>query len=686
MPDERVLIVEDEKIIALDLQRRLEKFGYSVVALASTATEAVEAALEYLPDIVLMDIMLGGDRDGVDAAIEIKDQYNVPIVFLTAYADERTVERAKKAEPVGYVLKPFKERELQTTIDIALYKARVDRQMQEQEQLFEALLNSMNDGLIAFSSDRTIRFLNPVAQNLTGWSEERAIDRELDEVFSLYDENSQLAAAIPFSQVEEGKDFDFENVYLMTELGGRVSVAGSITPIRTHHHIDGGLITFHDVTDIKEMSQIIEYQASHDSLTGLMNREEFFSRLQEIARDAQENRRTHSFVYLDLDQFKIVNDVCGHLAGDELLRQVSTDLRSHLDGEEHIAARLGGDEFGVLLFDSPLARGMALARTLLRNLNRKFIWQKNAFHITASIGLVPVAGVNSDGYSILAAADDASYLAKESGGNTIKVYETADYTFLKRRGEMQWISRLNHALEGDRFVLWGQPIVSTNGSTHEHLELLIRMLDDDDSLISPGDFIPAAEKYNLMPAVDRWVLSKAFERLDRFAAEGRRPLVSINLSGASIADESMLDYIRHLITGSTVDPTQICLEITETTAIANMSRATSFIKRLKSLGVSFALDDFGNGFSSFAYLKHLPVDFLKIDGSFVRDIADDPIDYALVQSVNNIGHVMNMKTIAEYVKDQRTRAKLEEIGVDFLQGYQIARPAPLDTDEPISTG
>ncbi len=686
MPDERVLIVEDEKIIALDLQRRLEKFGYSVVALASTATEAVEAALEYLPDIVLMDIMLGGDRDGVDAAIEIKDQYNVPIVFLTAYADERTVERAKKAEPVGYVLKPFKERELQTTIDIALYKARVDRQMQEQEQLFEALLNSMNDGLIAFSSDRTIRFLNPVAQNLTGWSEERAIDRELDEVFSLYDENSQLAAAIPFSQVEEGKDFDFENVYLMTELGGRVSVAGSITPIRTHHHIDGGLITFHDVTDIKEMSQIIEYQASHDSLTGLMNREEFFSRLQEIARDAQENRRTHSFVYLDLDQFKIVNDVCGHLAGDELLRQVSTDLRSHLDGEEHIAARLGGDEFGVLLFDSPLARGMALARTLLRNLNRKFIWQKNAFHITASIGLVPVAGVNADGYSILAAADDASYLAKESGGNTIKVYETADYTFLKRRGEMQWISRLNHALEGDRFVLWGQPIVSTNGSTHEHLELLIRMLDDDDSLISPGDFIPAAEKYNLMPAVDRWVLSKAFERLDRFAAEGRRPLVSINLSGASIADESMLDYIRHLITGSTVDPTQICLEITETTAIANMSRATSFIKRLKSLGVSFALDDFGNGFSSFAYLKHLPVDFLKIDGSFVRDIADDPIDYALVQSVNNIGHVMNMKTIAEYVKDQRTRAKLEEIGVDFLQGYQIARPAPLDTDEPIPAG
>mgnify|MGYP006275159441 CR=1 FL=1 len=678
MAEERILIVEDEKIIALDLQRRLEKFGYSVVALAATADEAVESALEYRPDIVLMDIMLGGERDGIDAALEIKEQINIPVVFLTAYADERTVDRAKRAEPVGYVLKPFKERELQTTIDIALYKARVDRQMQEQEQLFEALLNNMNDGLIAYSEDRTVRFLNPVAQNLTGWQEHRAIDQELSDVFSLFDENTELAAAIPFSLVDEGKDFDFENVFLQTEQGGRISVAGSITPIRSPGRIDGGLITFHDVTDIKEMSEIIEYQASHDSLTGLMNREEFFSRLQEIARDAQEHRKNHSFVYLDLDQFKIVNDVCGHLAGDELLRQVSTDLRGHLEAEQHIAARLGGDEFGVILFDTPLSRGMSIARALLRNLNRKFIWQKNAFHITASIGLVPLAGVNADGYTILAAADDASYLAKESGGNTVKVYETADYTFLKRRGEMQWISRLNHALEGDRFVLWGQPIVSTDGDSREHFEILIRMLDDDDSLISPGDFIPAAEKYNLMPAVDRWVLTSAFKRLSTFAEGGRTPMVSINLSGASIADEGMLDFIRRLFESSQVEPTQICLEITETTAIANMSRATSFIKRLKSLGVSFALDDFGNGFSSFAYLKHLPVDYLKIDGSFVRDIADDPIDFALVQSVNTIGHVMNMKTIAEYVKDERTQTKLEEIGVDYLQGYQIARPAPLD--------
>lgn len=677
MANARVLIVEDEKIIALDLQRRLEKFGYNVVHLAANAEDAVSSAREYRPDIILMDIMLGGDRDGVDAAIEIKKSANTPIVFLTAYADEVTVERAKQAEPVGYVLKPFKERELQTTIDIALYKARIDVKMQEQEQLFEALLNSMHDALIAFSSERTIRFLNPVAANLTGWNADQVIGRHLDDLFTLYDHTSELAAAIPFQLVLEGKDFSFENVYILTGQEGRISIAGSITPTRTVDQIDGGLITFRDVTSIKEMSEIIEYQASHDSLTGLMNREEFFLRLLEISNAAETERRSHSFIFLDLDQFKIVNDVCGHLAGDELLRQISNTIAGNLMSEEHLAARLGGDEFGILLLDTPLFRGVTVAQHLLRNINRKFIWQKNAFHITASVGLVPVSGTRTDGYSILAAADDAAYLAKEAGGNTVRVYETTDHTFLKRRGEMQWISRLNHALEGDRFVLWGQKLAAANGSDLDHLEVLIRMVDHDESLISPGDFIPAAEKYNLMPAVDRWVLHRAIEHLKERTVNGRRPIFSINLSAASIADERSLDYIKNLFATTGVDPGQICFEITETTAIANMSRATSFINRLKDLGATFALDDFGNGFSSFAYLKHLPVDFLKIDGSFVRGIADDPIDYALVESVNTIGHAIGMKTIAEYVKDDRIRKLLEDMGVDYLQGYQIAMPEPL---------
>lgn len=678
MHERRVLIVEDEKIIALDLQRRLEKFGYRVVALCATAAEAVDAALEYLPDIILMDIMLGGEQDGIDAAIEIKAHHNTPIVFLTAYADDKTVERAKKAEPVGYVLKPFKERELQTTIDIALYKADVDRKLHEQEQLFETIFDTMNDGLIAVDRDQNIRFLNPVAQELMGTTDEAAVENPLSDFFSIHDEHSELAAAIPFSAVLEGTTFRFENVFIETEQGGRVNVSGTISPIRTHYGTEGALVTFRDVTSIKEMSQVIEYQASHDALTGLMNRDEFFARMKEITSDAQKNGVHHTLIYLDLDQFKIVNDVCGHLAGDELLRQVSSDVLDLISAEEFLVARLGGDEFGVLLLNVGLSHAMGVAKSVLHSLNRKFIWQKNAFHITASIGIVPVGGANVETYGILSAADDASYLAKEEGGNTIKVYETADYTFLKRRGEMQWISRLNHALDDDQFVLWGQPIVATNGTPVDHLEILIRMVDTDGGLIRPADFIPAAEKYNLMPAVDRWVLTRALDRLADLDAQGRNPVFSINVSGASLADESFLDHVERQIRDHAVDASQVCLEVTETAAIANLSRAISFMKKLKKLGVTFALDDFGNGFSSFSYLKALPVDYLKIDGSFVKGITEDPIDRALVAAVNNIGHVMNMKTIAEFVKDAATVRILEEIGVDFLQGYEIAKPSPLE--------
>ncbi len=677
MANQRILIVEDEKIIALDLQRRLEKYGFEIVDLAATADTAVESAMANLPDIILMDIMLGGERDGIDAAIEINGRVSIPIVFLTAYADERTVERAKAAEPVGYVLKPFKERELHTTIDIALYKARVDRTLKEQERLFAALLNNINDALVAVDENHTVRFLNPVAQNLTGMDEELAIGRKLAEVFQLVDEHTELDVSIPLDSIEGGKGIDFDNVFIINKQNARISVSGSVTPIMADHGLEGSLIAFQDVTDIRQMSQIIEYQASHDSLTGLMNREEFFNRLQEIAQKTQSEKSIHSFLYVDLDQFHVINDVCGHLAGDELLRQVAHDVETIID-RPHSSGRLGGDEFGYLLEETPLAWGIQLANDIRANLSRKFIWQKNSFNVSASIGVVPVAGVNSEGYSVLAAADDACFLAKEAGGNAVKVYETTDYTFLKRHGEMQWISRLTRALEEDRFVLFGQRIQPVVDTGEERYEILIRLRDEDDSFISPGDFIPAAEKYNLMPAIDRWVISHSLSILRSYVESGRdRTVFSINLSAASIADESMLGYLRNLIDASGVEPNRICLELTETTAIANKSRAGSFMAQVKTSGITFALDDFGNGFSSFSYLKHLPVDYLKIDGSFVRDMTDDPIDAALVGAVNEIGHVMGLKTIAEFVKDSKTMERLRELGVDYLQGYQIAKPGPM---------
>ena len=675
----KLLIVEDERIIALDLRRRIEKFGYQVCAVVSTAEEAVSATEEHNPDIVLMDIMLSGDRDGTDAAVELRDRFGTPVVFLTAYADEQTLKRAKRAEPVGYVLKPFKERELYTTIEIALYKSRVDKELLRQERLFNAILSSIGEGLVSTDANARVTFLNPVAVQLTGWQEEEARGKPLDEVIKFFDHTTEERLDLPLQQIDEDSFYEFDELYLLTKLGGHVNVSGRLTAI----HQPGGsqegyLVALRDVTAYHRMSEIIDYQARHDSLTGLMNRKAFFGHLHELAAEAATEDNHHTFLYVDLDQFKIVNDIAGHRAGDELLRQVSRDLVGTL-GERGMVARLGGDEFGAVILNTPVEEGLDVARDIQEVLNRRFIWQQKAFQVTTTIGLVPVGGNNTDGYSILAAADDANYLAKESGGNTVKLYETADYHFLKRRGEMQWISRLTHALERDQFVLYGQPIAENNAAAKiAKIEILLRLRDQDGTIISPADFIPAAEKYNLMPAIDRWVIRRVLQLLPVQQNGGPKHRVAINLSGSSVADESLLDFIIEEVEESGADPTLITLEVTETAAIENLSRATNFISRLKQEGISFALDDFGNGFSSFAYLKTLPVDYLKIDGSFVKDMTEDPIDHALVEAVNNIGHTMGLETIAEYVKDAKTLEELRKLRVDYVQGFELYKPAPLE--------
>lgn len=679
--ESRILIVEDEKIICLDLQRRLEKFGYQVVGIASTAAEAVDKAANLDPDIILMDIMLGEESDGIDAATEIKDLLGIPVIFLTAYADDKTLERAKAAEPFGYVLKPFKERELYTTIDIALYKSSVDKQLSRQERWFSGILHGVADAIIATDEHNHIEFMNPVAENLTGWEENHARGRPLTDVFQVHDNNSEIRLELPTTHPGHGRrgPLYFEDVFLRNRQGARIHVNGTVAPI----HVDKGeqagqAIAFRDVTAIKRMSDTIVYQASHDALTGLINRDEFFSQLDDIARATVEEERVHTFAYVDLDQFKVVNDVCGHYAGDELLRQISQTVRDTLS-EAAVIGRLGGDEFGVLLLDRSLDEARDLGAHLLSAIRRKFIWQKHSFNITASIGLVPVSETETDGYAILAAADDACYLAKENGGNGVQVYEMANYTFLKRRGEMQWISRLTHALEEDRFVLYFQPIVPINSDDTPKKEILLRLREEDGDLVDPSQFIPAAERYNLMPNIDRWVLRSVLRYAERQKEViGRSDVFCVNISGASVADDDFLEFALELFHEQHELSPYICLEVTETAAIENLSRAVDFMQRLKELGVAFALDDFGNGFSSFAYLKTLPVDYLKLDGSFVRGIDQDPIDRSMVEAVNRIGHVIGMKTIAEFVRNQEIQDIVESFGVDYIQGFHIARPAPLE--------
>ncbi|MFP4267658.1 MAG: EAL domain-containing protein [Spirochaetaceae bacterium] len=686
MREEIILIVEDERIIALDLKKRLERFGFQDPTIVSNGEDAIEKTRELGPDIILMDIMLSGETDGIEAAKTIKDTFNIPVIFLTAYSNENTLERAKEAEPYGYILKPFKERELYTTIDIALYKFNVNMKLRRQERWFSAILHSVEDGIIATGKEGLIQFMNPVAENITGWSEEEAKSHRLEDVFSIISGRDRNAMALPDIR-EDGEDsfpFIFKETLLKNREDKTIHVEGSYAAIKDRDgSVDGQVLAFRDTTEMQLLSETINYQASHDTLTGLANRDEFSDRLSLLIDEAKQSERHHAFIYLDVDQFKVVNDICGHTAGDELLLKTTNVIRSVVRSSD-ITARLGADEFGILLEDATQEQAMEISRRLQSRLKeKKLIWEKHVFNINTSIGLVMVDSWSNDLHSVLAAADDACFIAKEAGGNRIRVYNTEENLFIKRRGEMEWISHLTQALEEDRFVLYHQPIASLkNGAARiEKSELLIRMVDTEGNIVMPGDFIPSAEQYNLMPSIDRWVVQTAFKSftllMDKFGKKRIPYLFTINLSPPFLAEETALDFLFYEFKEHNVPPENFCFEITETAAISNMKTAVNFIKELKKTGCTFALDDFGSGFSSFNYLRQLPVDYLKIDGTFVKNMHEDHVNHAMVEAINSLGHFIGIKTIAEFVSSDQVIPLLQNIGVDFGQGYHIGKPSPL---------
>jgi diguanylate cyclase (GGDEF)-like protein len=436
-------------------------------------------------------------------------------------------------------------------------------------------------------------------------------------------------------------------------------------------------------TRLSGMVKDLEHQASHDALTALVNRQEFERRLQRVIETARTKGAEHALCYLDLDQFKVINDTCGHEAGDELLRQVGGVLQQRTRKRDTLA-RLGGDEFGVLMEHCSLTQARRVAHGLREAIEGfRFIWEGRTFEVGVSIGLVCITDVSGSILNILSAADRACYAAKDQGRNRVHVYDEGDAELARRHGEMQWVARIPQALEEHRFHLVRQPIVPLNSglSEGEHYELLIRMEDEEGRIVLPGAFLPAAERYNLSVKIDRWVIAKALAWLkgDPKQLKGLF-LCTINLSGRSLGDEEFLEFIIRQFDETDIPAEKVCFEITETAAIANLFNATRFINALKKRGCRFALDDFGSGLSSFAYLKNLPVDYLKIDGAFVKDMVDDPIDLAMVKSINEIGQAMGKKTIAEHVENEAIleKLKLPEIGVDYAQGYGIAQPRPIE--------
>jgi len=425
----------------------------------------------------------------------------------------------------------------------------------------------------------------------------------------------------------------------------------------------------------------LSYRASHDMLTGLYNRAEFDRRLHEYIEHLKTDNSHATLFYMDLDQFKIINDTCGHVAGDELLRQISQTLKSELRESDFIA-RLGGDEFGVLLPGCTQTDSTHLATKLLSAVRKfHFSWEGKVFQIGVSIGVVPLSAETESVNKVLSSADVACYAAKEKGRNQLHFYEPNDKELKRKHGEMLWVSQIRQALKHNNINLYQQPIIPVikDSSFKPHYEILIRLTDDDGNLITPITFLGAAELYGLMPDIDNWVLRNTFDWMVMNAASSKPfSQFSINLSGQSISNKTFLNKVIDLISDTGVNPESICFEITETVAIANLDLANKFIHVLKDMGCYFALDDFGSGMSSFSYLKNLPVDYLKIDGSYVRDLVNDPIDRAMVTAVNQIGHAMGIKTIAEFVEDQATLGALAAIGVDYAQGFGISRPEPMD--------
>jgi diguanylate cyclase (GGDEF)-like protein/PAS domain S-box-containing protein len=584
------------------------------------------------------------------------------------------VSRAKaRVDPTGRL-----RRLVGVEFDITERKLYEDALFKEKESA-QITLQSIGDGVITTDAHLVIEYLNPVAEDLTGWRFEEAQGKHIDDIFRGFHEETceplenPLSVAIRRSRAIKS----VRPTLLIKRDGNEMYIESTASPIRDGSGaVSGGVLVFHDVSESRELNRKLSYHASHDILTGLVNRREFESRLERSLRSAKARETSYALCHVDVDQFKIINDSCGHSAGDALLGQVGALLKTKIRWRDTLS-RLGGDEFGVLLESCSLEEALDMADQLRATVSAyKFVWEERTFRLGCSVGVVPITGDSEDVATLLSAADSACAAAKEAGRNRVYSFQENDIDLMRRRKEMQWAARINNALEESRFELFRMTIQPLQvEDPGEHYELLLRMKDENGKIISPVDFINAAERYGLTPAIDRWVIENALRWLVSEADERERlSLCSINLSGQSLGDDKFLPFVIDQFHRSGIDAKKICFEITETAAIASFSQANRFIQALKELGCRFALDDFGTGLSSFGYLKHFPVDFLKIDGSFVKEILHDPIDREMVRSINEIGHLTGKQTIAEFAENVEIINMLRSLGVDYAQGYGIASP------------
>ena len=571
-------------------------------------------------------------------------------------------------------------------------RRRAEQALRREREQAMVILNSIADAVVSTDANGRIAYLNPAAEQLISFKAAEVAGSNCYQIIDMRSERS--GQKIPFmakGSQSDGVNTTETDAVLVARNGEKTAVHFSVAKVKCTGTAAGCVIVLRNMGKERELKRRLAWKASRDDLTGLLNRGEFRRTLSSAIEQAQTEPISQGLLYIDLDEFKIVNDTCGHQAGDRLLKQVSTLLLTQTRKADTVA-RLGGDEFGVLLANCSTKEAIEIANSLIDSINDiRFSFMNKVFHVGASVGLVNINQKTCDLEDLLATVDAACYTAKEQGRNRVFVGQVDTRKINLRVEELNQASRIRHALRDDRLELFYQPIVDTkNPARRQHLEILVRMLDKGGALVAPGAFIPVAERNGLMQDVDRWIIHHLFEtegeRLRshhaRNAGDTSRStafVYTINLSGASLVDPAFLEYVKNELRRFAIPPETIGFEITETQVITHMDKAIHFMSELKDLGCSFLLDDFGSGMSSFGYLKNLPVDYLKIDGLFVKDICSDPIDYSMVKAINEIGHVMGLRTIAEYVENDEILLALEQIGVDMAQGYSIAQPKPLSS-------
>ena len=547
-----------------------------------------------------------------------------------------------------------------------------------------ATLDAMGEGVVTVDTDGRIDYVNHAAEVLLGQKFDQLVGHLFSEVASLIDEADRRSLGDPVRKclTNGGRITMGRRAVLVPSPGGvERSVEISVSPLTSESkEILGVVLVLHDTSEVRGLTRQMSYQASHDALTGLVNRREFERRLQEAMEHAHAGDATHALCYLDLDRFKQVNDTCGHTAGDNMLREVATLIKDAVRDSDTVG-RIGGDEFALLLVGCPLDKARQIADNVVRTVNDfRFVWKDRIFNVGVSIGLVELGREGSSIEDIMSSADSACYIAKKRGGSHIHVYSAREEATARQTGEIHWLQKLQGALRENRFELYFQPIAHAQSDVINGpaIEVFLRLDEEDGSSIAPADFFKAAERYRLMPHIDRWVVQTVLAALGRGGLklpQGRS--VAINIAGQTLADPQFLEFVVDCFDHTGASPRDVCFELTETAVVANVEHARRFVEVLHGMGAEFALDDFGSGLGSFANLKSLPMDYLKIDGSFIRNLAQDAVSQAMVSAMIELSRSMNFRVVAEQVEDQTALDTVKRMGIDFAQGFIIGRPQPL---------